>query len=183
MKIVLVPVIALLAGLGWHHTGQDADAQDPTKPGPEHKIVQQHVGAWDAVVITQTPDGKEARSKATMTIAARGAFHAVEEFSGTFMDMPFTGTGVSGWCPLKKQYFTFWVDSMVASPLHLWGSYDEKGRTLTMTGECVGMSGKLEPCRTVTTFQDADHYQWAMYGTGPDGTEAQHLRIEYTRKK
>lgn len=84
--------------------------------------------------------------------------------------------------PLAKQFFTFWADSMTPSPMTLFGDYDDQKRELTMTGECLGMSGKLEKCQTVTSFQDDHHIAWVLFGFDAGGKRVQHLRIEYTRK-
>jgi hypothetical protein len=84
---------------------------------------------------------------------------------------------------VRKQYFLYWVDSMTSSPLTAYGDYDAKKRELVLKGECLGMSGKLEPCRMVTRFVDDDHRTFSMFGTGPDGKEKQCLTIEYTRKR
>lgn len=189
MKTVLIVLTALASGLGYSFQDPqakkpaDAAAQDPMQPGPQHAVLSKRVGTWDAVVIMTDEKGTEQRDKGTMTTRQHSAFHIVDDYQGLFMTMPFTGHGISGYCPIKKQYYQFWVDSMVASPMTLHGDYDEKKKELTLAGECVGMSGKLEKCRTVMRQQDDDHFAWAMFGTGPDGKEMQMLRIEYTRRK
>ena len=187
MKTILVTLAALSSGLGLGYSIQDsanpAAAQDPMQPGPQHALLQKHVGTWDAVVVTHDEQGKEVRDKGTMVNKKLSDFHTADQYSGEFMGMPFTGNGVNTYCPLRKQFITFWTDSMSPSPLILQGDYDAKTKTMTMTGEMFGMSGKLEPCRTVTVHKDADHIEWSMYGPGPDGKEVQHLRIEYTRRK
>lgn len=179
MKLLLAALLAVTAGVTF-------TAQDPMempKPGPEHAILQQFVGTWDAVIIMPGADGAEQRSKAKMVTRKHGEFHIVDDFTGEFMGMPFTGHGVTSYCPVRKKYFTTWTDSMAPSPLVLTGDWDAKTKMMSMKGECVGMSGKLEPCRTMIQHKDADHYAFEMHGLMPDGTEGRHLRIEYTRKK
>jgi len=157
--------------------------QDPLAPGPQHALLQKLAGTWDAVVVTRDPRGAEQRTKGTLTTQTHTGWHTVDSFDGEFMGMKFLGHGVNGYCPVKKQYFTFWTDSMTPSPMQLTGSYDASRRELALTGECYGMSGKLEKCRTVARYQDDDHFAWAMFGPSPDGVETQLLRIEYTRRK
>ena len=181
MKFLLTAATLLLTSFGFGNSGQDP--QDLPKPVPEHKVLFESVGTWDAVIITQGPDGKELRDTGKMTTEKRGEFHTIDNFEGKFMDLPFTGHGINSYCPVRKKYLTTWVDSMAASPLLLTGDYDKKQKTLTMRGECVGMSGKLEPCSTVIQLQDADHYAFEMHGAGPDSKDMRMLRIEYTRKK
>ena len=99
------------------------------------------------------------------------------------MGQPFSGHGINSYCQVRKQYIASWADSMVSSPLTIAGDYDAKTKTLTMVGECLGMSGRMEPCKTVTVYQDDDHFAFEMHGPGPDGKMMRHLRIEYMRRK
>ena len=190
MKILLPALLVLVSGLdpepptgGTVAEPDTAPAQDAFQPQAEHIRLQKLAGTWEAVIVTADPQGGEQRARGTLTTVEHAAYHTLETFQGEFMGMPFTGHGVNGYCTVRKQYFTFWTDSMTSSPMTLFGDYDAEKRELVMKGECFGMSGKLEPCRTVTHYQDDDHYSWAMFGVGPDGQEIQHLRVEYTRKK
>ena len=192
MKILVVTFAALATALGFgpaiqaDHAAAVPTAQDPHAPqgpGPEHAILHKRVGTWDAVVITVDEKGVEQKSKGTMTARKLSDFHTAEDYQGEFMGMKFTGHGMHGYCTVKKQYFTFWVDSMVPSPMSLTGSYDQKKKVQSMTGESLGMTGKFEPCRTEIRDQDDDHYTFVLFGPGQDTKEAEHLRIEYTRKK
>ena len=191
MKILLSTLILLASGLCLGALTQNKEktaapaeaAQDPFTAGPQHARLLKLVGSWDAVISMVGPDGKEQKSTGKMTMTKHWDFHTIEDYQGEFMGMPFKGHGINGYCPIKKQYYTLWTDSMAPSPLILYGDLDEKKGELTLKGEGVGMSGKMEPFRTVTKYPDADHISWALYGPGPDGKEALHLRIEYTRKK
>lgn len=181
MKLLLATLSLLTVGFGFGLAPQDP--QDMPKPGPEHTILFDHVGSWDAVAIMVDETGKEMRSPAKMSTQKRGEFHVVDDYEGDFMGAKFTGHGITSYCPVRKKYLGMWVDSMAPSPMMLVGDYDKAAKKLTMKGECVGMSGKLEPCTAVTLFQDADHYAFELHGNGPDGKEMRMLRIEYTRKK
>lgn len=182
MKLLLASVFSLLAtGVGFGLAPQDP--MEMPKPGPEQAVLMATVGTWDAVVITMGPDGKEARDQGTMTTVKRGEFHTLDTYEGKFMGMDFTGTGINSYCPIRNKYMSTWVDSMAPSPMVLIGDYDKATKTTKMRGECVGMSGKLEPCRTTIQVQDADHYAFEMFGNGPDGKEMRMIRLEYTRKK
>lgn len=191
MKILVSTLVVLASGLCLAALTQgkekapasESAPQDPFQAGPQHARLMKLVGNWDAVIIMADPTGAEQKSNAKMAMTKHSEFHTIEDFDGEFMGMPFKGHGINGYCPLKKQYYTLWTDSMAASPLVLYGDWDEKKGELTLTGEGVGMSGKLEKFRTVTKYPDADRIAWSMYGPGPDGKESQHLRIDYTRKK
>lgn len=189
---LFLPTFLLVSGLGLGatlHRGQGRPsapvpaAEDPLRPGPQHVALQGLVGTWDAVIVVEDPSGREQRTRGTLVTKRHTDFHTIDSFEGEFMGMQLVGHGVNGYCTVRKQRFAFWTDSMTPVPMTLYGSYDAKSRELTMTGECFGMSGKLEPCRTVTRYKDDDHYSWTMFGAGPDGKETQHLRIEYTRRK
>jgi hypothetical protein len=152
-------------------------------PAEQHAMLQKLVGTWDVVVIVKDQSGAEQRTKGTMTRTALAKFHTIQTFQGEMMGMKFVGHGVEGYCPVRKKYFSFWTDSMTPCPVSLEGDFDAKKKEMTMTGEAFGMSGTLEPCRTVSRYQDDDHYTWTMFGVGPDGKESVHLTIEYSRKK
>ncbi len=158
-------------------------AQDPTKPAPEHALLQRMVGTFDTVTIVTTPDGVEQRSKGTMTTKRHTDFHTLSDYRGEMMGAEFVGHGVNGWCPVRKQYFTFWTDSMTASPMSMSGTFDAAKNELRMDGTSYGMSGKLEPARTVTKFIDDDRHDWALLAVLPDGKEMPLVRVEYTRRK
>lgn len=162
---------------------QDASASEATRPGPQHLMLQKLTGNWDAVVITRDPKGAEVRTNGRMTTTRQTDFHTVDNFQGEVMGMPVVGHGVNGYCTVRRQFFTFWTDSMSASPMTLYGEFDAEKRELRLSGECLAPSGRLERCRTVTRYVDDDHTSWALYGAGPDGKETLHLRIEYTRRK
>ena len=155
----------------------------PFEPGPEHALLQRLAGIWNAVLVLRDPSGAEQKTQGTLTTVRDTDFHTSDRFQGTLMGMSMIGHGISGYCPIKKQHYRFWTDSMTPVPLVLWGDYDAAKHELVMSGECFGMSGKLEPCRTVTRFLDDDHVTWTLWGQGPGGEELQILRIEYTRKK
>lgn len=192
MKIQLPAVLLVLAcgaglatssfGLADDESSVDAPAADAFHPGAEHRWLQQLEGTWDAVLIAHDPTGAEQRTRGVLTTTRHTDFHTVDSFQGEFMGMPMIGHGVNSYCTARRQYVAFWTDSMTSSPMTLTGEYDATTRELSLKGECYGMSGGLEPCRTVTRFDDADHHSWTLFGRGPAGQEMQLLRIEYTRR-
>jgi hypothetical protein len=153
-----------------------------TTPSDPHARLQSLAGTWEAVLFVRDSQGMEQRSAGRLTATTYSEFHTLDSFQGAFMGMDVVGRGLNGYCPIRKQYYTFWTDSLSATPMTLYGDYDAVQRELVLRGEALGMTGEIEPCRTVTRYPDADHMTWAMFGAGPDGAEIQHLRIEYTRK-
>jgi hypothetical protein len=157
--------------------------EDPFRPGPQHEMLRRQAGTWDAVLIVKDEKGEELRTRGTLSTVPHGGFHTSDSFEGDFMGMKLAGRGINGYCAARKQFFRFWTDSMTSSPMTLYGDYDATKRELTMRGECLGRSGTLEKCRTVTRFRDDDHTDWRLFGAGADGKEMEILHIEYTRRK
>ena len=191
MKTLLITLVALASGLGAGYSIQDNKqdkkatdaAMQMPKPGPQHALLQKGIGTWDAAVTAKDDKGVEQKSKGSMITTKHGDFFTIDNFEGEMMGQKFVGHGVNGYCPIKKQYFCFWTDSCLPTPMMLTGDYDETKHELTMTGDCVDMSGKVGKCRTVTRTKDDNHFSFAMYGPGPDGKETTMVSIDYTRKK
>lgn len=185
MKVLIPLALPLVAwtALAAARPQSPRPATDPFQPGAEHALLQTSVGTWDALLVTYGPDGKEIRTKGKQTTTALAPFHTVDRYEGELMGQAFHGSGLNGYCTARKQYFAYWVDSMTSSPLTAYGSYDAAKRELALTGECIGMSGQLEPCRIVTKLVDDDHRTFELYGKGPDGKEVRHLHIDYTRAR
>jgi hypothetical protein len=186
MKILAIALLSLASLAGAHEAFAPAPwfaAQDPVKAGPQHEMLQKLAGSWDCVLTGPGPDGVEAKSKGVSVCKKFGAFHVVDDFDAEFMGQKFIGHGVNGYCTARGAYFTHWADSMSPSPLTAYGQYDEKTKTMTLKGECLGMTGKLEPCTLVTKHLDDDHYWFEMHASMPDGTQSCVLHIDYTRRK
>jgi len=186
MKLLSIAFLSLVSVAGAHHAFAPAHAwfgQDPIEPGPQHEMLQKFAGSWDCVLTGTGPDGKEAKSKGVSVCKKFGSYHMIDDFDADFMGQKFIGHGVNGYCTVRGAYFTHWADSMSPTPLTAYGQYDEKTKTMTLKGECLGMSGKLEPCTLVTKHIDDDHYWFEMHASMPDGTQAVVLHIDYTRRK
>jgi len=178
MKAPLRPVAILVPCLGFglllpgeEPAATSGAAQDPFHPGPQHAMLQRLAGTWDAVLIVKDEKGMELRTRGTLTTVKQVGFHTIDSFEGEFLGRMLSGHGMSGYCAARRQYFRYWTDSMTASPMTLHGEYDAAKRELRMQGECLGRSGQLEKCRTVTRFKDDDHMEWELLGAGPDGDE------------
>src|SRR5262245_43634678 len=82
------------------------------KPGPEHELLKQSLGTWNASVESwMAPGAPPSVSKGTETnVLTGGGMWLVTDFKSEFMSMPFTGHGVMGYDPGKKKYVSTWVD-------------------------------------------------------------------------
>jgi len=159
-------------------------AQQPPTPGPEHEVLKNDVGTWDAnVEFWAAPTAPPSISKGVSTITMLGGFWQVDEFKSEMMGAPFEGRGETGYDPVKKKYVGVWVDSM-SSGLNLSEStYDAKTRTMDGWSEGPGPDGKPVRSRGVTEWKDADTRVFSMYAPGPDSKEFLALRITYKRRK
>ena len=158
--------------------------QDSPKPGPEHALLKDLEGTWDATVQGEVEPGKKMESKAVATYKlACGGLWVVSDFKGEFAGMPFTGHGVDGYDPVKQKYTSVWVDSMSTTPLLLEGTYDKAGKKLTMAGDMTGPDRKTTRVQWVTHFKDKDTMVAVMSMGGPDGKMHEAMTITYGRRK
>lgn len=151
-------------------------AQEPVKPGPEHEMLKKWEGTWET---TMKMAGMESKGTCTYKMELGGLW-LVSNFEGDIGGQKFTGKGLDSYDPAKKKFVGIWVDSWITSPMTLEGTYDKETKTLTMTGEAPGMTGKTEKVKTVTVFKDDDNADFSMYMG--DGKEPG-FTIAYKRKK
>jgi hypothetical protein len=172
----LVLVAPLFAGL--------ALAQEMPKPGPEEEILKQGVGTWDASVESWfTPGAPATVWKTVQTTKMVGAFWAVDDIKGEFMNQPFEGHGTTGYDRVKKKYVGTWVDSMGPGLSIAESSYDAKAKTMAGTIEGPGPDGKPMKMRETMEWKDVDTKVFSMFVPGADGKEALMMRITYKRRK
>jgi Protein of unknown function (DUF1579) len=182
--ILALACCALPAALGAAALAvQDNGMPPPPKPSPEHKILQERVGTWDAALQMWMGPGEPQKSTGAETNRMLGEFHLLSTFEAKdMMGGPFEGHGILSWDPNKKKFVSIWVDTMEPTPAVMEGTHDAKAHTLTFTGEIM-MNGQRAKMRQVATSKDADHATFEMYTTGPDGKEAKMMQIDYTRRK
>ena len=161
-----------------------AQEQPPSaKPGPEHEILKEMVGTWDAVMLMPgtTKDAPAGKAKSVYKMECGGLW-LTSTFDGEFAGAKFEGRGI-GYDQFKKKYTGVWVDSMSSTPMFFEGTRDEKTKVLTMTTEHPGPDGKLAKWKTQSSSKDKDHHTFKMFMTGEGGEDEEMFTIEYTRKK
>ena len=172
--LLTVAVVALFA------------AQQPPvpKPGAEHKLLTADAGTWDAIVETAEPGKPPTKSKGVEvnTIGCSGLC-LITSFKGDMGGMTFEGSGVTTWDPKKKKYVGSWTDSMSTGLSIGESTYDAAKKTWNGTMEGPDMSGNVMKARTTTVHSAAGTRVFTIYGPGPDGKEAQMMKITYTRRK
>ena len=158
-------------------------AQEMPKPGPEHEVLKQDVGSWDAVVEMLEPGKPPTVSKGTETVSMMpGGLWTMTDFKSTIMNAPFQGHGQNGFDQNKKKYVSSWVDSM--STAITLGEYTYDAKTKTMKGWMEGpdMTGKMMKMTQSTEWKDADTRVFTMSMPGPDGKDVPTMRITYKRR-
>jgi hypothetical protein len=153
-------------------------------PGPEHARIMALAGTWSGKVTFQmAPDQPPQTSSGTMVnTAVLGGRQLRQEWKGDFMGTPFEGIGYWGYDNVKKQYVSYWTDSMSTGVMFSTGSYDDKTHTYTLSGTCADpLTGQDMLNREVITIKSPTSHVMEMYGPGPDGKEVKMMTIEYTK--
>jgi uncharacterized protein DUF1579 len=180
---------ALAAGMGALLLGGPLAAQEgmppAPKPGPEHAILKQDEGTWDATVeMFIAPGAPAMTSKGVETnLMGCGGLCLITDFKGEMgPGQPFHGHGTSAWDPAKKKYVGTWTDSMSVGIAVGESTYDAATKTMTGTMEASDASGQHSKMKSVVEYKDANTRVFTMYMTGPDGKEVPGMRISYKKK-
>ncbi|MEO5821902.1 MAG: DUF1579 domain-containing protein [Vicinamibacteraceae bacterium] len=163
-----------------------AAAQAPPTPtaGPEHAVLKEDVGSWDASVemlmpgAPATPPSKGVE----VNVMSCNGLCLVTDFKGEIMGGPFQGHGVTTWDPSKKAYTGSWSDSMAAGLATTEGTWDAAKKTLTSTMLTPDGNGGTVKMRSTVEYS-AGKRVFSMYMPGPDGKDVPSMRITYTRQK
>lgn len=158
-----------------------------SQPTPQHKILAQDEGTWDATVSTymEGPDSQPLVSKGVETNTLIGGLWLVSDFQGEFFGQPFHGRAQCGYDPQKGKYVGTWVDSMTARLTLMEGTYDAKAKTLTMLTDGEDpTTHKPTKEKHVTEYKDENTRSHTMYVQGEmtGGSFAKMMDISYTRR-
>jgi len=158
---------------------------EPPKPGPEHNILKQDAGTWDATVeMTQGPGQAPMVSKGVeINTLLGGGLWLVTDFKSDMMGQPFEGHGISGYDSGQRKYVSTWVDSWSTGLSSGQSTYDAAARKMTGWMEGPDMTGQISRTTMVTEWKDLDTRVFTMSGPGPDGKEFAGLKITYKRRK
>jgi len=195
-RILLMAALAALMCLATQQTIQGGDKkkdEDPfakmPKPGPEHKLLAQLEGTWNAKVKSWFRPGEPKESSGVMVrkmIMDGRYLH--EEFKGEFLGMKFLGRGITGYDLNKKKYVMAWIDNFGTGISTNQGSYDKDSKTWTFKGqEDIPDMGKAKT-RDVLKMVSADEQTFEMYRTPLESKEKgipkeiKVMEITYTRK-
>jgi uncharacterized protein DUF1579 len=181
--------LALAVALGAAFFAGQAAAQQAMpmpKPGPEHMVLKQDEGTWDAVVeMFMGPGAPPVTSKGVETnVIGCGGLCLISDFKGEMAPgQAFHGHGTAAWDPAKKKYVGSWTDSMSSGIAMSEATYDAAARTMTGYMEGPDASGKMARMKSVVEYKGANSRVFTMYMPGADGNEVPGMRITYTKKK
>jgi hypothetical protein len=155
-------------------------------PGDAHKKLSDMVGDFDVTVKSYMQPGAppQVSTGTSKNSWALGGRWVEEHFNGTFMGMPFSGIGYTGYDNVKKQYVGTWMDTMSTSMMTSTGTADASGKSYEFTSSMDDpVTGKTMPMKEKVTVTDKDNHTMEMWSPGPDGKMYKMMEITYTRKK
>ena len=155
------------------------------QPGPNHKVLAEMAGEWDAAVKTWMgpgePEISTGRSQNKMILGGR---YLLEEYEGVAMGRPFRGMGITGYDNVAKAFTGIWIDDMSTGIMTSEGKLDEKGKAMESVYTFNDPStGGPQKGRMALKIISPDKHVMEMFGNGPDGKEMLMMEITYTRKK
>jgi len=160
--------------------------QKAMTPGASHKLLNPFVGTFNVTVSSWTaPGAKPMVSKGVSTNKwIMGSRYVQQNFSGSFMNMPFTGVGYVGYDNVKQQYWSSWMDNMSTGMMTTTGSTPDGGKTFKFTGVMADpMTGKDTTLEEHLTIKSKDEQVFEMWAPGPDGKTFKMMELVYKRKK
>ena len=83
-------------------------------PAEAHKKLESMVGTWmTKVTMWEAPGGEPQVSEGkSVNMMVLGGRWLEQKYEGTFMGGPFSGIGYTGYDNYKKQYLSWWMDTM-----------------------------------------------------------------------
>lgn len=163
-----------------------AAAQMPPMPtpGPEHAVLKEDVGTWDAAVELMGPDGSTIASKGVEvnTLSCNGLC-LITEFKGELMPgMNFAGAGITAYDSKTKKYVGTWSDSMSPGLAASESTWDGAAKKMTGTMKGTDPMGQPSTSRSVIEYPAAGKRVMTLFAPGPGGKEALTMRITYTKR-
>lgn len=145
-------------------------------PVPEMDVLKKYVGSWET---SAKHKGGETKGMATYTLDLDGHW-LMSKVESEFEGKKYKGHGMDSFDTNKKKYVSVWVDNMTTNANMLEGDFDAKAKTMTLAGMGPNKDGKTVKQRSVTEWQDDDHFTFRMY----EGDAKEPLvTVAYARKK
>jgi len=155
-------------------------------PSEGHKALGGMIGTFDAKVTMWPQPGAPAQTSTGISVNTwvLGNRFVQQNFTGSFMGMPFQGIGYTGYDNGKKEYVGTWIDNFGTGVMTSTGNTPDNGKTYTFKSMTTDpMTGKDMPGQSHMTVVDADHHMMDMWAPSPDGKMFKMMQIEYSRQK
>lgn len=155
-------------------------------PGEGHKKLDFFAGAWQAIhsfwMEPGTPPAVSQGSSQHKWVL--GGRFLEQRYEGTFMNLPYSGIGYTGYDNYQQKYLSNWMDTANTTIMSSTGSFDASGKVLSSSGKFHDpASGQVVTIRDKLTIVNPDEVLFEMWGPGPDGKEFRMIEIRYKRKK
>ena len=161
-----------------------AQAPPTPTPGPEHAVLKEDVGTWDASIEMMMPGAPPTPPSKGVEVNAMGCngLCLVTDFKGEIMGGPFQGHGVShvGSRPRRSTSGAGRTRWRRASPL-TEATWDAAKKTMNGTMDTPDGSGGTAKMRSTVEYS-AGKRVFSMFMPGPDGKEMPTMRITYTKR-
>jgi hypothetical protein len=162
-----------------------ATAQDqPPQRTPQHEVLKQDVGTWDATVkVWPNPGAEPITSQGTVkNELLPGGLWLVSRFEGEIAGMPFTGVGTTGYDPYEKNYIGTWADTMSPHLITMKGDYDPATKTMSATAEVRSPeTGQMVILKESGRYLGDNDRVFEMQMPDKDGKYAKVMEIQYKR--
>ena len=160
------------------------------EPGEHHKHLNAMVGSWNLnVKHRMAPDASWTEEKSTAEIKWILGGRFLEQVArgtvaGPDGGPPFEGKGFFGYDNFKKKYVSTWADTMSTAICISYGTCDQSGKTITLTGRADNpFTGKSnEQFKSITRVINENKHVFEWWGPDPDGKDYMLMEITYTRK-
>lgn len=189
--LTLVALVAAVAGF-WAGTGFAEDAQPSDEemmkmmlelgqPGAPHAEFKDYAGSWTGTQIHHKPgeEDQSTTSSAEAEVTMNGRFLRTR-IQGDMGGHDFRGVSILGYDNFKKEYQSFWLDSLSSGMMMSTGQRSDDG-TISVSGTWDGPMGKM-PMRHTYRMPDKDTMVVEGYMSMGD-QEMKHMTITYKRKK
>ena len=167
--------------------GMDAEmmkkAMELAAPGEQHAKLMKLAGSWEQQLkFRMGPDAPWIEATGTaQSKAILGGRYLQEDVSFDMMGMPVQGLSMLGFDNLKKEYISFWADSMGTWWVTARGKETKEG-TVEFKGTMVDLAGE-RPYRMVVHHREDGSIFTEMFDTIPPAGDVKVMEITSKRKK
>jgi hypothetical protein len=154
-------------------------------PGPQHKVLDALIGAWDAKSTFWTKPGAEpivSGGSSEQTWVLGGRF-VMQKFQGADASRAYSGMGFTGYNNASKTFESVWMDSESTGMIRTSGTIDETGTVITQTGEYMDpLTHKMHPLKYVTRLVNPTEMIFEMWEPGTGGAEFKTIEVVYSKR-